>query len=135
MTNSHIYSYYVQFAVLIALVVLQYVSDSFAMVLYLFAMFLICEISILEASRRMKPEEIRYRKSCLFALFDMIAVTAYFAYIVLFAFALVRESKSYVWDFHFFKIPVEISSFWFSLWAVYTLARKIYIYKNLTYEK
>ena len=109
-----------QFGVLITFIIVGLVfSVDRSWIKILTYTFFFSEIFFLEAQRKIKPELIRYRKSGIFAIADLFAVMVFLIYAVLFIFT----SRYAVYPPFFFAI------------LIYTLIRKIYIYKNFSYEK
>ena len=89
----------------------------------LFAVVFFLEIGILEQQNKYKKEEIFYHKSGFFALLDLLAVI-----IFLIKFSVLILSQ-------FFSISFLENKFYLIALILYTIIRKIYIYKNYTYEK
>lgn len=120
--NKFIYSsaYYFQFLLLSAIILIVCFKISFP-VIWILGGFFISEIFILEESRRLGYEKIRYRKGCFFACIDLVAVTIFCGFFCAFVFQIFY--------------PIKINPVFLHAWALYTFSRKIYIYKNFTYEK
>ena len=89
----------------------------------LFAVVFFLEIGILEQQNKYKKEEIFYHKSGFFALLDLLAVIVF-----LIKFSVLILSQ-------FFSISFLENKFYVIALILYTIIRKIYIYKNYTYEK
>jgi len=89
----------------------------------LFAVVFFLEIGILEQQNKYRKEEIFYHKSGFFALLDLLAVI-----IFLIKFSVLILSQ-------FFSISYLENKFYLIALILYTIIRKIYIYKNYTYEK
>ena len=89
----------------------------------LFAVVFFLEIGILEQQNKYKKEEIFYQKSGFFALLDLFAVI-----IFLIKFSVLILSQ-------FFAISFLENKYKLTALLLYTIIRKIYIYKRYTYEK
>ena len=89
----------------------------------LFAVVFFLEIGILEQQNKYKKEEIFYHKSGFFALLDLFAVMLF-----LIKFLVLILSR-------FFTISFLENKYKLSALLLYTIIRKIYIYKRYTYEK
>ena len=89
----------------------------------LFAVVFFLEIGILEQQNKYKKEEIFYHKSGFFALLDLFAVI-----IFLIKFSVLILSQ-------FFTISFLENKYKLTALLLYTIIRKIYIYKRYTYEK
>ena len=89
----------------------------------LFAVVFFLEIGILEQQNKYKKEEIFYQKSGFFALLDLFSVMLFFI-----KFLVLILSQ-------FFSISFLENKFYLIALILYTIIRKIYIYKNYTYEK
>lgn len=89
----------------------------------LFSAVFISEMCLVFVQSKMNDSEIYYKKSGLMGLCDLIAATAYMGYFMTFLVAWILDYK-----FQFLILPLVL------LFA-YTLLRKIYIFKNYTYEK
>jgi hypothetical protein len=125
MTKWHKFFYYLQFSVLFAFVVLIFIENirgSLAMGLLMFGIYF-TEIGILEQDRRMNKALIFYRKSGFFAMLDLFAVTIFLGYTAFFA-----ADILFLENVEYYSIP-------FISILIYTLVRKLYIFKNYTYEK
>lgn len=125
MTNWHRIFYYLQFAVItvfIAVIFFRGIQGTWLMTLLMGA-FYFTEFAILEQQRKMNKDMVFYRKSGFFALFDLVFVTAFLIYTLIFAVDYLFSAT-----FIYFTYP-------FLVVLVYTLFRKIYIYKHYTYEK
>ena len=124
MTFHHKLIYALQFllyALIIALI--TFLKPSSGQITLLFAMVFISEMSLVFLQSKMNESEIYYKKSCAFAVGDLSAATAYLGYFFVFLCAWFFERS-----FEYLIWPLVI------LFA-YTLFRKIYIFKNYTYEK
>ena len=89
----------------------------------LFAVVFFLEIGILEQQNKYKKEEIFYQKSGFFALLDLFLVMLFFI-----KFLVLILSQ-------FFSISFLENKYKIIALMLYTIIRKIYIYKNYTYEK
>lgn len=123
MTTIHKLIYALQFLLNIGVIALIVFSDpTVGQIALCLAMVFISELFLVYAQSKMNESEIYYKKSCLFALGDLTAATVYIGYFITFigAYFLHRSFDYLIW-------PLVI------LFA-YTLFRKIYIFKNYTYE-
>ena len=89
----------------------------------LFAVVFFLEIGILEQQNKYKKEEIFYQKSGFFALLDLFSVMLFFI-----KFLVLILSQ-------FFTISFLENKYKIIALMLYTIIRKIYIYKRYTYEK
>ena len=89
----------------------------------LFAVVFFLEIGILEQQNKYKKEEIFYQKSGFFALLDLFSVMLFFI-----KFLVLILSQ-------FFTISFLENKYKLTALLLYTIIRKIYIYKRYTYEK
>ena len=89
----------------------------------LFAVVFFLEIGILEQQNKYKKEEIFYQKSGFFALLDLFSVMLFFI-----KFLVLILSQ-------FFSISFLENKYKLIALLLYTIIRKIYIYKRYTYEK
>ena len=89
----------------------------------LFAVVFFLEIGILEQQNKYKKEEIFYQKSGFFALLDLFSVMLFFI-----KFLVLILSQ-------FFSISFLENKYKIIALMLYTIIRKIYIYKRYTYEK
>ena len=89
----------------------------------LFAVVFFLEIGILEQQNKYKKEEIFYHKSGFFALLDLFAVMLF-----MIKFLVLILSQ-------FFTISFLENKYKLTALLLYTIIRKIYIYKRYTYEK
>lgn len=124
MTFIHKLIYLFQFmlyAGIIASIIL--LKPSGGQITLLCAMVFISELSLVYMQSKMNESEIYYKKSGVIGLCDLIAATAYVGYFITFLGAWFLERS-----FMFLTWPLVI------LFA-YTLLRKIYTFKNYTYEK
>ncbi|WP_407402211.1 hypothetical protein [Chryseobacterium sp.] len=83
--------------------------------------FFLFEIGVLETQRKELPEAMRYRKSGIFALIDVLSVILFLIIFVLYGTAFFSEKSI----FH---------STFTSILLTYTTVRKFYILKNYSYE-
>lgn len=123
MTFIHKLIYVLQF-LLNSLVIAQVVffKPSLGQLILFFGGVFFSEICLVFLQSKMNESEIYYKKSCQFALGDLVAAGTYLGYFMMFLCA---------WFFD--------RSFQYSIWQLvilfaYTLLRKIYIFKNYTYE-
>ena len=89
----------------------------------LFAVVFFLEIGILEQQNKYKKEEIFYQKSGFFALLDLFSVMLF-----MIKFLVLILSQ-------FFTISFLENKYKLTALLLYTIIRKIYIYKRYTYEK
>ena len=89
----------------------------------LFAVVFFLEIGILEQQNKYKKEEIFYHKSGFFALLDLFSVMLF-----MIKFLVLILSQ-------FFAISFLENKYKLTALLLYTIIRKIYIYKRYTYEK
>ena len=89
----------------------------------LFAVVFFLEIGILEQQNKYKKEEIFYQKSGFFALLDLFSVMLF-----MIKFLVLILSQ-------FFAISFLENKYKLTALLLYTIIRKIYIYKRYTYEK
>ena len=89
----------------------------------LFAVVFFLEIGILEQQNKYKKDEIFYHKSGFFALLDLFSVMLFFI-----KFLVLILSQ-------FFSISFLENKYKIIALMLYTIIRKIYIYKRYTYEK
>lgn len=122
MTSAQVFVYYFQFILLMALAYVGFALQSTIISAGGMLVFFISEIILLEQARRMNPEKILYRKGCFFACLDLFSVGLFFTYVALFSLMFLGYEN------------YKPNRFVFSGLFVYTLVRKIYIYKNFTYE-
>lgn len=85
--------------------------------------FLLAEFAVLEFQRTENPAAVYYRKSCVFAMVDLLSVFIFGAVGIL-------KMTCLVWDYDFWLNPI-ILIILFS----YIALRKLYILKNYSYEK
>lgn len=125
MTKSHQLAYACQFGALVAniIMILFYGPTSSLQILVMAAPFCLTEIFILESHRRMPKDQIYYRKSCWFGLADLLSVLVFFSLVILYTIQCLFGKD-------FGLSPNYIIGFY-----AYVLLRKIYIFKNYTYEK
>ena len=112
-----------QFIAFIFIIVYQSMAVNPEILLGLFAVVFFLEIGILEQQNKYRKEEIFYHKSGFFALLDLLAVIVF-----LIKFSVLILSQ-------FFSISFLENKFYLIALILYTIIRKIYIYKNYTYEK
>lgn len=86
------------------------------------SIFFLCEIGVLETQRKELPEAMRYRKSGLFSLIDVISVLFFLASFILYGVAFFDENVIFYSEF----TPIILA---------YITVRKLYILKNYSYEK
>lgn len=124
MERRHRFVYWIQFLLLIAIVsICNYGSAGSGLMLLLVLPFFISEFFLLHIQNKIKPEKIYYRKSCFFALVDLLAV-------FIFMVCLVNMLCSY-----FLQKELLLPEWLFPAVVIYTHLRKFYIYKNFSYEK
>lgn len=124
MTRTHKLIYALQFLLnSLTIALIAFLKPTVGQIALVLAMVFISELALVFLQSKMNASEIYYKKSCLFALGDLTAATAYCGYFLAFLIA---------WLFN--------NSFDYIIWPMaalfgYTLLRKIYIFKNYTYEK
>ena len=123
MRRAHKIFYLLQFITFIFIIVYQSMAVNPEILLGLFAVVFFLEIGILEQQNKYRKEEIFYHKSGFFALLDLLAVIVF-----LIKFSVLILSQ-------FFSISYLENKFYLIALILYTIIRKIYIYKNYTYEK
>ena len=123
MRKAHKIFFLLQFITFIFIIVYQSMAVNPEILLGLFAVVFILEIGILEQQNKYRKEEIFYHKSGFFALLDLLAVIVF-----LIKFSVLILSQ-------FFSISFLENKFYVIALILYTIIRKIYIYKNYTYEK
>ena len=123
MRKAHKIFFLLQFITFIFIIVYQSMAVNPEILLGLFAVVFFLEIGILEQQNKYRKEEIFYHKSGFFALLDLLAVI-----IFLIKFLVLILSQ-------FFSISFLENKFYAIALILYTIIRKIYIYKNYTYEK
>ena len=123
MRRAHKIFYLLQFITFIFIIVYQSMAVNPEILLGLFAVVFFLEIGILEQQNKYRKEEIFYHKSGFFALLDLLAVIVF-----LIKFSVLILSQ-------FFSISFLENKFYLIALILYTIIRKIYIYKNYTYEK
>ena len=124
MNRTHQLIYVLQFAILAGIIgLLLFWGLSLHQTIFAFLTVFVAELILVYQQNKMKDQEIYYRKSCLFALGDLSAALIYSGYFLFFVTARI------------FKYSFEYNSSYLILLFAYTLLRKIYIFKNYTYEK
>lgn len=124
MNRTHQLIYVLQFAILAGIIgLLLFWGLSLHQTIFAFLTVFVAELILVYQQNKMKDQEIYYRKSCLFALGDLSAALIYSGYFLFFVTARI------------FKYSFEYDSSYLILLFTYTLLRKIYIFKNYTYEK
>ena len=123
MRIAHKIFFLLQFIAFIFIIVYQSMAVNPEILLGLFAVVFFLEIGILEQQNKYRKEEIFYHKSGFFALLDLLVVI-----IFLIKFSVLILSQ-------FFSISFLENKFYVIALILYTIIRKIYIYKNYTYEK
>ena len=123
MRKAHKIFFLLQFITFIFIIVYQSMAVNPEILLGLFAVVFFLEIGILEQQNKYRKEEIFYHKSGFFALLDLLAVIVF-----LIKFSVLILSQ-------FFSISFLENKFYLIALILYTIIRKIYIYKNYTYEK
>lgn len=123
MTFRHKLIYVLQFILnALAITLIAFFKPTIGQITLILSMVFISELALVFLQSKMNETEIYYKKSCLFALGDLTAATAYLGYFIIFFGAWFFDRS-----FHYLIWPLVI------LFA-YTLLRKIYIFKNYTYE-
>ena len=123
MRKTHKIFSLLQFIAFIFIIVYQSMAVNPEILLGLFAVVFFLEIGILEQQNKYRKEEIFYHKSGFFALLDLLGVIVF-----LIKFSVLILSQ-------FFSISFLENKFYLIALILYTIIRKIYIYKNYTYEK
>ena len=123
MRKAHKIFFLLQFIDFIFIIVYQSMAVNPEILLGLFAVVFFLEIGILEQQNKYRKEEIFYHKSGFFALLDLLAVIVF-----LIKFSVLILSQ-------FFSISFLENKYYLIALILYTIIRKIYIYKNYTYEK
>lgn len=86
------------------------------------SVFFLCEIGVFETQKKELPNAMRYRKSGIFALFDVISVLLFLSSFILYGIAFFGKNVIFYSSFSPFILA-------------YTVVRKYYILKNYSYEK
>ena len=115
---------YLQVLLLLAVVTLQiFLPGSFHTAkLLMIGAFCGVEFAVLERQRTENPAAVFYKKSCLFALLDLLAV---FGFLV----------SGILWLVGIFYDDNLLNPLYVCLILVYTAIRKLYIFQNYYYEK
>ncbi len=114
---------YLQVLLLLAVVTLQIFFPGFfypAKAVMLFV-FLFAEFAVLELQRNENPQGVFYKKSCLFALLDLLAVFFFMVAGILWLVGLYYDDNL-------------LNPLYVCLILVYTAIRKLYIIQNYYYE-
>ncbi|WP_152909220.1 hypothetical protein [Chryseobacterium sp. Hurlbut01] len=88
----------------------------------LLSVFFLLEIGVLETQRKENPEAVRYRKSGLFSLLDLLSVTLF----------LINYISCGIDSFNG---NIELNPLFLSSILGYIIVRKLYITKNYSYDK
>ena len=123
MRKAHKIFFLLQFIAFIFIIVYQSMAVNPEILLGLFAVVFFLEIGILEQQNKYRKEEIFYHKSGFFALLDLFSVMLFFI-----KFLVLILSQ-------FFSISFLENKYKLTALLLYTIIRKIYIYKRYTYEK
>lgn len=83
--------------------------------------FLFAEFAVLELQRTENPDAVYYRKSCFFALLDLISV---FLFLV----------SGILWLIGLYYGDNLLNPLYVAVILLYTAIRKLYIIKNYSYE-
>lgn len=124
MTDNHKTIYALQLLLCaVAIACFSVMNPSPGLVLFIFSLVFFTELALVHCQNKMNPNEIYYRKSCLFAMADLAAASVYCGY--------------FVWFLGVWVFKYSFEYLWWPLIALfsYTLLRKIFIFKNYTYEK
>lgn len=124
MTFEHKAIYALQFLLnSLVITLILFFKPTLGQLVIVFGAVFLSELALVFLQSLMNQSEIYYKKSCLFALGDLLAACAYLGYFITFfgAWFFDRSVQYLIW-------PLVVL---FS----YTLLRKIYIFKNYTYEK
>lgn len=114
---------YLQILLLFAVVILQTFFPGIfyqAKVVMLFVFFF-AEFAVLELQRTENPDAVFYRKSCVFALFDLVSV---FAFLI----------SGILWLVGMYYGDNLLNPLYIAVILLYTAIRKLYIIKNYSYE-
>lgn len=114
---------YFQVLLLLAVVTLQIFFPGVlytAKVVMMFAFFF-TEFAVLELQRTENPDAVYYRKSCVFALLDLLAVSAFLLSGILWLIGICYEDNL-------------LNPLYVAVILLYTAIRKLYIIKNYSYE-
>ncbi|WP_332031107.1 hypothetical protein [Kaistella sp.] len=114
---------YFQVLLLLAVVTLQIFFPGVlytAKVVMMFAFFF-TEFAVLELQRSENPDAVYYRKSCVFALLDLLAVSAFILSGILWLIGICFEDNL-------------LNPLYVAVILLYTAIRKLYIIKNYSYE-
>lgn len=114
---------YLQVLLLLAVVTMQIFFPGFfylAKVVMLFV-FLFAEFAILELQRKENPDAVYYRKSCVFAMLDLISVFLFFV-------------SGILWLIGLYYGDNLLNPLYVAVILLYTAIRKLYIIKNYSYE-
>lgn len=114
---------YFQVLLLLAVVTMQIFFPGFfylAKVVMLFV-FLFAEFAVLELQRKENTDAVYYRKSCVFALLDLISV---FLFLV----------SGILWLVGIYYDDNLLNPYYVAVILLYTAIRKLYIIKNYSYE-
>lgn len=124
MSNNHSLVYFVQFFLLTSMLILFSTSTpTIPVALTCFGLLFVSELFLVHQSTKMKDEAVLYKKGCFFALFDLLSAGIFIFYFFFFLAILI------------FKYSFEYGHWQIAGLFAYTLIRKIYIYKNYSYEK
>lgn len=124
MERRHRFVYWVQFLLLVFIILgLNVERTGSGLMLLLVLSFFLSEFFLLHIQNKIKPEKIYYRKSCFFAMVDLLAV-------FIFMVCLVNMLCNY-----FLQKELPLPEWLFPAVVIYTHLRKFYIYKNFSYEK
>lgn len=114
---------YFQVLLLLAVVTMQIYFPGFfymAKVVMVFV-FLFAEFAVLELQRKENPDAVYYRKSCFFALLDLISVFLFFI-------------SGILWLIGLYYGDNLLNPLYVAVILLYTAIRKLYIIKNYSYE-
>lgn len=114
---------YFQLLLLLAVVTLQiyFPGILYTTKLVMMFAFFFAEFAVLELQRKENPDAVYYRKSCVFALLDLIAVFLFFV-------------SGILWLVGIYYNDNLLNPYYVAVILLYTAIRKLYIIKNYTYE-
>lgn len=123
MRRPHKIYFWLQLFIFSLLVFILSTAYNSSVMLGLFAVVFFLEIGILEQQNKYTKEEIFYHKSGIFAIFDLLAVMSF---LIKFLVLILNN---------FFTIEFLENKYKLLALIIYTIIRKLYIYKRYHYEK
>lgn len=114
---------YFQVLLLLAVVTLQifFPGTLYTTKVVMMFAFFFAEFAVLELQRTENPDAVYYRKSCVFALLDLLAVSAFLLSGILWLIGIWYEDNL-------------LNPLYVAVILLYTAIRKLYIIKNYSYE-